>query len=69
MADDEGKIERTLDLIENYGGIDGSHHKQWILDQIVRILTGKHYETWLENYEDRDDDGNPQCEWDTGIAP
>jgi hypothetical protein len=26
--------------IEMYGGIDGSQHKDWLLDQIVRILHG-----------------------------
>ncbi len=26
--------------IERYGGIDGSHHKDWLLDQIARILKG-----------------------------
>lgn len=23
-----------------YGGIDGSHHKDWVMDQIFRILNG-----------------------------
>lgn len=23
-----------------YGGIDGSHHKDWVLDQVARILSG-----------------------------
>jgi hypothetical protein len=26
--------------IERYGGIDGSHHKDWLIDQIARILKG-----------------------------
>jgi len=26
--------------IEMYSGIDGSHHKDWIIDQIARILKG-----------------------------
>jgi len=26
--------------IERYGGIDGAHHKDWVLDQVVRILKG-----------------------------
>lgn len=28
----------ALAYIERYGGIDGSHHKQWVLDQVVRAL-------------------------------
>ena len=26
--------------IGSYGQIDGSHHKQWVLDQVARILKG-----------------------------
>lgn len=35
----EQRIEKTLELITLYGGIDGGHHKQWVLDQVLRILT------------------------------
>lgn len=27
-------------FIERYGQFDGSHHKQWVLDQVARILMG-----------------------------
>jgi hypothetical protein len=27
-------------FIERYGQIDGSHHKQWVIDQVARILLG-----------------------------
>lgn len=30
----------ALHFIESYGGIDGDHHKQWLIDQIARILNG-----------------------------
>lgn len=33
------RAEEALDLILRYGGEDGGHHKQWVLDQVVRILT------------------------------
>lgn len=39
MTDAE-KIAAVLAEIDQYGGIDGSHHKQYCLDQVVRILTG-----------------------------
>lgn len=26
--------------IEMYSGIDGSHHKDWLIDQVARILKG-----------------------------
>ncbi len=31
------KIKSALDSADN---IDGAHHKQWIIDQMVRALTG-----------------------------
>jgi hypothetical protein len=27
-------------FIEGYGQIDGGHHKQWVIDQVSRILKG-----------------------------
>lgn len=30
----------ALEYIVRYGGIDGSHHKDWVMDQVVRILNG-----------------------------
>lgn len=58
------KVDKSLDLIFRYSGIDGSHHKQWVLDQVVRTLTGEHYDEWVSGYEDGD-----QYSWDEGIAP
>lgn len=34
------RIAKALDLATRYGGIDGGHHKQWVIDQMVRALTG-----------------------------
>jgi hypothetical protein len=36
----EERIEKALGIIHQFGGIDGAHHKQWVLDQVVRALTG-----------------------------
>lgn len=30
----------ALFFIGKYGGIDGAHHKDWVLDQVARILNG-----------------------------
>lgn len=30
----------ALLFIEKYGGIDGDHHKAWVLDQVARCLNG-----------------------------
>ena len=33
------RIKEALDVANSYGGIDGDHHKMWVIDQMVRILT------------------------------
>lgn len=34
------RIEKALAIAVAYGGIDGAHHKDWTIDQMVRALTG-----------------------------
>jgi hypothetical protein len=34
------RVDKALEVIVQYGGTDGSHHKTWTLDQAVRALTG-----------------------------
>ena len=33
-----GPAQWALEFIGSYGQIDGAHHKQWVLDQVARIL-------------------------------
>lgn len=61
------RINQALDLITRYGGIDGSHHKQWLIDQIVRVLASD-YDEWVMAYCDGED-GADTYEWDIGVAP
>ena len=35
----EDRVIAALELAVKYGGIDGEHHKAWVIDQIVRALT------------------------------
>ncbi len=46
-------------LIMEYGYIGGAHHKQWLIDQILRIALKDEYEAFIKEFE---------C-WDAGIAP
>ena len=67
--DESYKIDSAVKLISDYGGIDGSHHKQWVLDQVLKTLMGPDvYEKWLGKYN-FGEDGPNTYEWDTGIAP
>ena len=67
MRTADEKVTLASDLIFRYGGIDGGHHKQWVLDQLVRILSDD-YKAWIKEYEDGED-GPKSYEWDEGIAP
>lgn len=57
--------------IEKYTGIDGSHHKDWLLDQVTRILKGTKViikiAKWGNGYEEErfelDDPSNEYLDW------
>lgn len=36
----QDRINRALSYAGRYGGIDGEHHKAWVIDQMVRALCG-----------------------------
>jgi hypothetical protein len=38
--------------IDNYGGIDGEHHKTWVLDQVMLILHGTPVLVRLAKWDD-----------------
>lgn len=65
MIDDlQARIDVAVATIEYYGVIDGSHHKQFVIDQVLRDLLEDGYSDWVSKYEE---DCNE--EWDQGIAP
>jgi hypothetical protein len=61
-------IDEALDIAHRYGGIDGGHHKMWVIDQMVRALIGNEYEAWVVKQK-AGEDGPETYEWDPGIAP
>jgi hypothetical protein len=62
------RVERALSLIADYGSIDGSHHKDWVLDQVVRILAGPDYSDFVAEVT-KGEYGPNTYEWNVGIAP
>ena len=63
----EKKIARALIVADEYGHIDGAHHKDWVIDQMVRALfTDEHngYELWVARWQ-----AAKGTTWDTGTAP
>ena len=68
LAEKNNKKQQVLDLIFEYGGINGSHHKQWLLNEIVKVITEDEYKNWTAYFENGED-GPKTYEWDIGIAP
>lgn len=64
----EERVKAALAIAEDYGGIDGAHHKAWVIDQMVRALTGPDYENWVAAYI-AGEDGPNTYNWDCGVAP
>ena len=62
------RIQQTIDLAVQYGGIDGAHHKTWVIDQMVRVLAGERYEPIVIEAK-AGEDGPETYDWDCGIAP
>lgn len=61
------KVLKALDLIEIF---DYAQQKQWLLDQLVRHLTGSDtsYEEWVRRHNAGEDGPNTYA-WDVGISP
>lgn len=69
LKEKDKQIEKVLDLIFEYGQIDGGHHKAWVIDQTVRILTGDKYNEFVKKYEIDEETGEKEWTWKNGIAP
>ena len=68
MDDQKRRVRAALAMAARYGGTDGEHHKTWVIDQMVRALTGPQYRRWVRSARDGDE-GPDTYEWDEGIAP
>lgn len=64
----EHRVMEALELIERYGTIDGDHHKQWVIDQIARKLTGDNYELFRAGFVEKDEDELYDA-WEEGCPP
>ena len=63
-------VKKALNYAYCYSQIDGVHHKQWVIDRMVRALleTDEAYEKFVKKYCDGVE-GTNTYEWDTGINP
>ena len=83
-ANTQDGLEQIADLLEKkgfpfheqeaimialkYGPIDGAHHKQWTIDQILRSLLQEDYDEVIA-LSKLDENGEESYGWDEGIAP
>jgi hypothetical protein len=56
-----GTVDRAIEEITRYGSIDGDHHRSWLLQEVLAILSG-----W-DN--DRLKKELKAMEWEPGIPP
>jgi hypothetical protein len=52
------RIQDAIELAKDSPHTDGAHHKQWIIDQMLRLIAGPLYEQIAADVN-----------WDEGIAP
>lgn len=48
---DFDRLEWVMYFLERYAGIDGSHHKDWVFDQMARIAKGTPLSIKLAEWE------------------
>ncbi len=68
LLDLQARIKAAMDIITKYGGIDGAHHKTWVIDQSARALLGDEYQAWVAELRSGED-GPETYEYDEGINP
>lgn len=60
----EEKNALAVEIAVKFGGTDGAHHKDWVIDQMVRaLLSEEEYEKLVSDIRDRGYD------WEVGIPP
>lgn len=61
-------IQEALEVAMSHAGHDGEHHKEWVIDQMVRALTGPGYEEWVVEAK-AGEEGPNTYDWSEGIPP
>jgi hypothetical protein len=68
LTTDEEGPKKALEMACQYGQIDGSHHKAWTIDQIVRALTGENYDRFIDFYRFTPDEDDEEALVESGIT-
>lgn len=64
----DNRIINALDIAYRFSGIDGSHHKAWVIDQMCRALLEDKYSAFVADAK-YGEDGPDTYLWEEGIAP
>lgn len=62
------RVLKAVCLAIRYGQIDGSHHKAWVIDQMVRVLLSDRYDDVIAEAK-AGEDGPDTYSWDCGVPP
>lgn len=68
MSKASARINKALSIAAAHGSTDGAHHKDWVIDQMVRALVGKRYGLFVTKVR-CGEDGPDTYEWSEGVAP
>lgn len=68
LEEADSRIKRALEFALRYGGIDGAHHKSWVIDQMCRALLANKYKKFVKDAK-AGEDGPNTYDWDEGIPP
>lgn len=61
------KASVALMIAAKYAAVEGEHHKTWVIDQMIRALTGNQYEAFIEHAGQIN--SQDHGEWDEGNVP
>ena len=53
MTESETRIDEAISIATAHSGIDGAHHKDWVIDQMVRTLAGDRYKAIVKGCQRR----------------
>lgn len=62
------RVQHALTIAYSCGQVYKNEQKAWVIDQMVRALTGPDYDKWVREFNEPTN-GDPSNLWETGVAP
>lgn len=67
LRSNQDTASTALMIASKYAMVEGEHHKTWVIDQMIRALTGNQYEAFINHSCKLN--GKENGEWDEGNVP